>query len=275
MTRNIINSIILILVISLSTIAPAAAQGDLMVLPKRLVFDGSERSQEVNLANTGSDSATYAISMVQYKMTENGNFEEITAPEKGQNFASDNLRFYPRQVTLGPNEAQTVRVQITKTSSLNEGEYRSHMYFRAVEKQSALGVDSNAEAKEGISIQIKAVFGISIPVIVRVGDYNSTISLSNLCIEKAENNTTILKMIINREGNMSTYGDISVNHISQSGKTTEIAIVRGLALYTPNKLRKFKLPINTQEIDITKGKLEVTYTSDKNETLAIETLKLD
>ncbi len=256
-------------------ITPSLAQGDLMVLPKRLVFDGSQRSQEISIANTGSDSATYAISMIQYKMTESGNFEEIEEPEEGQYFASDYLRYFPRQVALGPNEAQTVRVQITKANSMQEGEYRSHMYFRAVEKQTALGEDSSDEDDDEISIKIKAVFGISIPVIVRVGDNNSTLSLSNLSISKSENNATILEMDINRTGNMSVYGNISVQHISPTGKATEIAIVRGLALYTPNTLRKFKLPINTQEVDITKGKLEVTYTSEKNRPLATETLKLD
>jgi len=274
MVYNFLKISLLIIITNILVITPSLAQGNLMVLPKRLVFDGSQRSQEITLANTGSDSATYAISMVQYRMTENGGFEEITVPEEGQNFASDFLRFFPRKVSLAANEAQTVRVQITKASTMEPGEYRSHIYFRAVEKQTALGEDS-ADDDTGISIKIKAIFGLSIPVIVRVGDDTSTLSLSNLSLSKAENNDTLLEMNINREGNMSSYGTISVDHISPTGKSTEIAIVRGLALYTPNNLRIFKLPINTQEIDITKGALEVTYTSEENKLLATETLKLD
>src|SRR5660397_50512 len=133
MVYNFLKISFLIIITNILVISPSLAQGNLMVLPKRLVFDGSQRSQEVTLANTGSDSATYAISMVQYKMTENGNFEEITVPEEGQNFASDFLRYFPRQVSLGANEAQIVRVQITKASTMKPGEYRSHMYFRAIE----------------------------------------------------------------------------------------------------------------------------------------------
>src|SRR5660397_177979 len=109
MVYNFLKISFLIIITNILVISPSLAQGNLMVLPKRLVFDGSQRSQEVTLANTGSDSATYAISMVQYKMTENGNFEEITIPEEGQNFASDFLRYFPRQVSLGANEAQIVR----------------------------------------------------------------------------------------------------------------------------------------------------------------------
>lgn len=275
MVPHTLKILCLLILTSILGISPLLAQGDLMVLPKRLVFDGSQRSQEISLANTGSDSATYAISMVEYKMTENGNFEEITEPEEGQNFASDYLRYFPRQVALGPNEAQTVRVQITKASSMQEGEYRSHMYFRAIEKQTALGEGNGDEEDDEISIKIKAVFGISIPVIVRVGEYNSSISLSNLKICSSENGTKLLEMNINRLGTMSVYGNISVKHISTSGKSTEIAIVRGLALYTPNRTRIFQLPLNTSAIDINNGNLEVTYTSDTNRKLATETLKLD
>lgn len=275
MVHNSVKIIFLIIITNILVITPSLAQGDLMVLPKRLVFDGSQRSQEISIANTGSDSATYAISMVQYKMTENGSFEEISEPEEGQNFASDYLRYFPRQVSLGPNEAQTVRVQITKASSMQEGEFRSHMYFRAVEKQTALGEDSDSEANDEISIKIKAVFGISIPVIIRVGDNNSTISLSDLSLTSSENTIPILEMNINRSGSMSVYGNISVTHSSPSGKVTEIAVVRGLAIYTPNTLRKFQLQLNTQEVDLTKGELEVIYSSDKNKLLSTATLKLD
>ncbi len=98
------------------------AQGDLMIMPKRVVFDGSQRSQEVNLVNTGTDTASYAISFIQYKMKEAGGFVEITEPEEGQFFADKNLRYYPRRVRLAPNEAQTVKLQITRSGELENRE---------------------------------------------------------------------------------------------------------------------------------------------------------
>ncbi len=135
------------------------AQGDLMIMPKRLVFDGSQRSQEINLANTGSDTAVYAISFVNYVMTEDGNFEQVEEPKEGQRFATDFLRYFPRRVTLAPREAQTIRVQLTRTGNLEQGEYRSHMYFRAVEEQKALGEEETQDS-EGISINIKRYLGL-------------------------------------------------------------------------------------------------------------------
>ncbi len=242
------------------------AQGDLMIMPKRLVFDGSQRSHEINLANTGSDSATYAISIVQYNMTESGNFEEVTEPEEGQRFATDFLRYYPRQVVLGPNEAQTVRIQLTRTGNLEQGEYRSHIYFRAVEKQTALGEEDQNEA-EGISINIKTVFGISIPVIIREGASTTTIELSKLELNRDPENP-VLSMVINRSGNMSVYGELSVEHISGEGLKTEIGKVKGLAVYTPNTKRDFAFKLqNTEKIDLNKGKLNITYKTEEGKAL--------
>ncbi len=243
------------------------AQGDLMIMPKRLVFDGSQRSQEINLANSGSDSATYAISIVQYKMTESGNFEEITVPEEEQRFATDFLRYYPRQVVLGPNEAQTVRLQLTRTGNLEQGEYRSHIYFRAVEKQTALGEEDPNEA-EGISINIKTVFGISIPVIIRQGASTTAIELSELELNRDPENP-VLSLVLNRTGNMSVYGELSVQHISPEGLKTEIGKVKGLAVYTPNTKRDFAFELrNTREVDLNSGILEISYSGENGETFA-------
>jgi len=242
------------------------AQGDLMIMPKRLVFDGSERSQEINLANTGSDTAVYAISFVNYKMTEKGNFEQVEAPEEGQRFATDFLRYFPRRVSLAPNEAQTIRVQLTRTGNLEQGEYRSHMYLRAVEEQTALGAEE-AEDSEGISINIKTVFGISIPVIIRQGASTTAIELSGLELNRDPENP-LLSLVINRTGNMSVYGELSVEHISPEGLKTEIGKVRGLAVYTPNSKRDFSFKLqNTEMLDLNKGKLNIIYKTEEGKVL--------
>src|SRR5437868_5880944 len=120
-----------LILLSFLTASKLSAQGNLLITPKRVVFEGNKRSEELNLANIGKDTATYIISFIQYRMEEDGKFVKITQPDPGQNFADKNLRFFPRTVTLGPNEAQTVKVQLTKANDLAPGEYRSHLYFRA------------------------------------------------------------------------------------------------------------------------------------------------
>jgi len=48
------------------------AQGDLMITPRRIVFEGNRDRQEITLANTGNDTARYTVSFVQYRMTPDG-----------------------------------------------------------------------------------------------------------------------------------------------------------------------------------------------------------
>ncbi|MBZ9729015.1 molecular chaperone [Salegentibacter sp. JZCK2] len=243
-------------------------------MPKRLVFDGSERSQEINLANTGSDTAVYAISFVNYKMTERGNFEQVEEPEEGQRFATDFLRYFPRRVSLAPNEAQTIRVQLTRTGNLEQGEYRSHMYFRAVEKQTALGAEE-AEESEGISINIKTVFGISIPIIIREGTSTTDLNLNDLSLN-TEGENPKLSLVINRSGNMSVYGNLTATHISPNGTETEVGMVKGVSVYTPNKKRYFSFELrNAGEVDLNSGHLKVNYSEDKGATLATEEKQLE
>lgn len=266
---------LLILICLFFFVSPTSlAQGDLMIMPKRIVFDGSQRSHEINLANTGTDTATYAISFIQYKMTEEGKFEEVIEPEKNQRFATDFLRYYPRRVSLAPNEAQTVRVQLTKTGDLEPGEYRSHVYFRAVEDESALGLDDQQES-EGISIQIKTVFGISIPVIIRHGESTTELEIQNLALDLNQE-TPQLSMSLQRMGNMSVYGDLKVEHISEAGVVSEVGLVKGISVYTPNSHRNFTMPLHqSSEVDLKKGKLQISYRSKSGEVLATKEMVLN
>ena len=238
------------------------AQGNLLVTPRRVVFDGSQRSISLNLANVGSDTATYAISLIQIRMTEEGRFETITEPDEGQNFADKNLRYFPRSVTLPPNEAQVVKVQVTKSNKLEPGEYRSHFYFRSVPKIKPLGEEETVRDSTAISVQLTPVFGITIPAIIRIGNSNAKITLSELELDIPGNAAPVFSLKFNRTGNFSVYGDLTVDHVSSQGKVTRVGTANGIAVYTPNTIRHFSfnlIPVNG--VDFGSGKLKVLFSS--------------
>lgn len=243
-------------------ISSARAQGDLLISPLRLVFEGSKKSQEISLANVGKDTATYAVSVVDIRMKESGSFETITVPDSGQNFAGPFMRFFPRKVTLAPNESQVVKVQLMKTGQMQPGEYRSHLYFRAVPDEKPLG-DKPAKKDSGnISIQLKPIFGITIPVIIRVGDYDADVTLSDMFVgPNSENSRTLMALTFNRTGSMSVYGDLTVTYTTPSGKTHQMKFVKGIGVYTPNKMRKFVVELDDEKSFNPKaGKLKAVYT---------------
>ncbi|HNP21328.1 MAG TPA: hypothetical protein PKM63_00175 [Panacibacter sp.] len=235
------------------------AQGNLMITPRRVVFEGADKTQELNLANTGSDTARYLISLIEIRMKEDGTFEKIDVPDSGQHFASSFVRFFPKSVVLAPGEAQAVKVQVVKTGELNPGEYRSHIYFRAVPTETPLGNDAEKPAS-AISVRLTPVFGISIPVIIRVGEPQTEVSISNLYLENISDTVKAVHMVFNRNGNISTYGNVRIDYIPDQGKKTQVCEVKGIAVYTPTAKRMLRVNlVNTGSVDLHKGKLHVSY----------------
>ena len=239
------------------------AQGNLLITPRRVVFEGNKRSMDLNLANIGNDTATYAISLVQIRMTDEGTFETITEPDEGQMFASPYLRYFPRSVTLGPNESQTVKIQLVKTGNLQPGEYRSHFYFRAVPVQKPLGEEEEVISDpSSISVKLTPIFGITIPAIIRVGQPSVKVTLTDLALVHQNDTIPRLQMTFNRSGNYSVYGDIAVDHVSPSGTVTRVGTANGVAVYTPNNRRRFEFSlVNTEGLDLRGGRLIITYSA--------------
>ena len=75
--------IYLILLMS-GVILSSKGQGDLLITPTRVVFQGNKQKEELNLVNVGADTAVYVVSFVQYNMKEDGSFVQIDKPDSGQ-----------------------------------------------------------------------------------------------------------------------------------------------------------------------------------------------
>ena len=238
-----------------------------MIYPKRIIFENLKRAQELSLLNNGKDTARYVISVVQISMKADGSFQTITEPDSGQNFADKNFRFFPRAVVLAPNESQTVKVQLIRTNELTTGEYRSHLYFRAQKEQKPLGQEIADKKPTSIAISIVPVFGVSIPVIFRIGESTTKVEIMEKAVKLVKNEKPTLNIKINRTGNRSVYGDISVEHISPSGKQTKVGLIKGVAIYTPTPSRDFQIPLDgSKGITFNSGKLHISYfepTGDK------------
>lgn len=245
------------------------AQGDLLISPLRIVFEGNKKSEEINLANVGKDTANYVISVIDIRMKEDGSFEQVVEPDSGQNFAGKFIRFFPRRVTLAPNEAQVVKIQLIKTSEMTPGEYRSHLYFRSVPDEKPLGETNTKKDTSGLSVHLVPIFGITTPVIIRVGENTTQVTLSDLSFRKPDSvrSAPQLKLTFNRNGSMSIYGDLKIDHVLPSGKTTQVKLVKGIGVYAPNPRRQISIDLDAENINYSKGKLHLTYTlqtSDKS-----------
>lgn len=244
--------------------AAAPAWADLMLYPTRVVLESRQRAAEVQLVNRGTSPATYRISLVNRRMTDSGEIVEAKDAQPGEAFADELLRYSPRQVTLQPGVAQTVRIAVRKPAGLPAGEYRSHMQFdRVPDAAGQSNLEAVAQPEQGqIAISIQALIGASIPVIVREGSTNAEVALEQLRIQPADKPDAppLLAFDIRRSGNRSVYGDLVATFTPAGGAPLEVAKVAGVAVYVPNAQRQARLPLALPAgVALQRGTLRLQY----------------
>jgi hypothetical protein len=264
----------IVLLLLQTNLNQALAQGDLMIYPRRLVFGSSQRSMDVTLANSGTDSSTYALSWKNYRMTPSGQFTEITEPDSGQYLADGILRFFPREVTLAPGESQKVKVQRISNRTLPEGEYRSHLEFRSAKPLEATA-PSISDGQEGIQTQLNMHLAITIPVIMEIGNINALVELKNPALIAPDAQGMKLRFDIHRSGNKSSYGDFTLTHRSGDGKMTQVGLVKGVAVYAPIEKRSYSIPVKLPAgVTLTEGVLILEYASQSKRKEILTSLEL-
>lgn len=246
---------VLISFLFLLNAAPVFAE--LMLYPTRIVIEGNQRTAQVQLINNSTESKTYRIALVNQRMSETGSFSDVTEPLPGEYFADEMVRFSPRQVTLAPGAGQTVRIMVRKPANLAPGEYRSHLLFS--QQPDAVGgnnIETQQDRKKGIGVMITALIGASIPVIVRHGKLDAEVTLSHLDLQSPEQ-APFLALWMERSGNRSVYGDLAVTFTPKNGAETVIARANGVAVYSPNLVRRVRLALGDKPL--TNGSLKVTF----------------
>jgi hypothetical protein len=147
-------------------------------------------------------------------------------------------------VTLAPGQTQTIRISARKPAELAEGEYRSHLQFdriatNDVEEQEDL--PSSAAAGQ-VAVALQTLVGASIPVIVRHGKTDSSVTLESLRLRGSEEPArTTLQFVLRRQGNQSVYGDL-IAWLQRPGRpAVEVGRMNGVAVYVPNTSRQVTL----------------------------------
>jgi len=247
-TRGYFSYLLISLLLIIAQPVTADSGATLMVTPSRVVFDERARSAQVTLMNTGTEAGTFRVSFIRQNMTEDGQFVAVKNNEKGM-FSDPMIRFSPKQLVLPPGQSQVVRLMLRKPKNLADGEYRSHMLLQTLPKpsQNTLADSLKAKETETIKVEIIPVVGISIPVIVRHGKLENSLTIDNakLIPGSEANPRASISVDMHRKGNSSVYGDFRAIFTPNDGdEPTVIALANGVAVYTPNTLRHFSIPIS-------------------------------
>lgn len=257
--------------------APAAlptgavgGMGDINLFPKRVVIDERTRIASVGLYNRAAAAGEYEITVNDMAMQRDGRLIELAslqdpAARDAVHTASGFLRWSPRHVALPASEAQMVRIMARVPPELPPGEYRSHFTVVSVPPETggtSIDEAAGAETNNGIGVRIVPRFGISIPVIVRVGETTLTAGLKDLKLVAQPGSPTALSLTITREGTRSAFGDIT---ITAPGAKKPVAEIKGIGVYTEIAERAVQVLIDpaTEPRFLAKGtRWTVSYVDD-------------
>lgn len=239
--------------------ASAHAAGDLLVAPTRIILDGA-RGTEVILNNIGDEPATYRISLELRRMTPDGALEDVDAatPDAHDATTLGMISYAPRKVVLAPNQPQAIRIGIRAPQGLPDGEYRAHMLFRAI--PDAKPVVAVPGPREGVSISLTPIYGVTIPIIVRQGNLQATAAISDPRVIESKHGPAIA-FKLSRSGTRSTYGRI---RITRAGLDKPLVEARGIAVYAELSERMVMLPIDPAIAAQLKGPARIEYLEDND-----------
>lgn len=245
--------------------------GDINLFPKRVVIDGRRAIATVGLYNKAASEGDYEIDIVDMMMTGDGQLVPLDSVPPGTDTsrvktASPIIRYSPRRVLLRANKSQTIRIMARADATVPDGEYRSHFMAIAIPPttEGGLSIENavNGGQDNGIGVTITPRFGISIPVIVRIGQTTLQAGLADFKVLTARDGTQAIQLAVTRSGTRSAFGDIE---ITAPGLKDPVAIARGVGVYPEVDQRTIVIPVDPAVAAqaLKPGtRLKVTYTDD-------------
>jgi P pilus assembly chaperone PapD len=235
--------------------APAAAQGDLLVAPTRVIITGGG-SAEVILSNIGSEPATYRIMLELRRMNAEGDLVEVPVAEANamEKAALEMVRFAPRRIVLPPGQPQAVRITARPAAELPDGEYRVHMVFRSIPAAVSPEEAERVRAAGQFQIRLQPVYGISIPVFIRKGRLEAGAAIGAVTLER-QGDSSAIAIQLSRTGNRSVYGEV----IARDASGQQLAMVRGVALYPEVAGVKVDLGLTPETLARARGPVQIEY----------------
>jgi P pilus assembly chaperone PapD len=232
-----------------NAIAPCRA--DVTVSPTLVLFDGETGTKAIKVTNTGAKEQVYRVSLVNFRMAADGRMSVAAPPAENEHFATGMVRYTPHELTLAPGASDVVRLQVVNP---RPGEYRTHVIVQQVPDVEALQAPP-FERREGVSMDLQAVFGVAVPLIIRQGDPSVAVSFGDVHLTALPDGTQAVALRVERRGERSIRGALSLR---RNGK--QIALIDGLSIYAPTPYRDVVLRIAAEDAALLHdGRLEASF----------------
>jgi hypothetical protein len=120
-----------------------------------------------------------------------------------------------------------------------------------------------SEPVTDLQLTLRAVYGVSIPIIVRHGDLVAGLTLSEPRVERVPgaDPPARLAVTLQRSGDRSVYGDLTAVLVRDGQPDLVVGVAKGLAVYTPNTRRTCVLPVRLPPSLDPRARLRVRFDS--------------
>lgn len=231
---------VLTLVSLLSFGTALQAQG-VVVAPHAVYLDHRTRSASITLYNPGAEATEVSIEFLfGYPVTDSvGDFTLMEPDSVTAEMPSAHrwIEAFPRRVTIGPLQRQTVRLLARPPANLADGEYWSRVVI--VAKGGSVPV-SNADSAN-ISIGLDLEIRTRIPLTYRKGVLQSGIALSQLTAQRTSSDSLAIRARLVRQGTAAYVGTARGTLVNESGKTVGTFMEPVAVYYDANPV--FTIPV--------------------------------
>ena len=194
--------------------ASLAAQG-VMVAPHAVFIDHRLRSGSVLLYNPGTAPVEVAIStLFGYPTTDSaGKIALDTLLADSSRSALSWIQAFPRRLTVGPRERQTVRLLARPPAGLADGEYWLRLVIAAQAGSVPItGVADTTAIQVGLKLEVRTIIGVN----YRKGPVNTGVALSGVTA-RIVGDSLVTRSTLKRIGNAAFIGTIRETLVDSTG----------------------------------------------------------
>lgn len=188
------------------------------VAPHHVFIDHQLRSGSILLYNANAAPAEVTISAIYgYPVTDSTGrmlLHVVDAADSSVPSAARWIQAFPRRLTIGPLQRQTVRLLVTPPPGLVDGEYWARLVISAKEGTAPVaGISDSAGIQVGLSLEVRTV----IPFVYRKGLLATSVALSRLRAEVVGDSLEVWERL-ERRGNAAFLGTVRGVLVDSTGK---------------------------------------------------------
>ena len=204
---------VVVFLLSLATFS-LSAQG-VMVAPHAVFIEHRTRSGSVLLYNPGTEPVEVSISTIfGYPVTDSlGGIKLDTLVADSSVSALAWIQAFPRRLTVGPRERQTIRLLARPPASLADGEYWVRLVIAAQAGRVPIsGVADTSGIQIGLTLEVRTIIGVN----YRKGPVQTGVTLSGLRAQVV-GDSLITRSRLQRQGNAAFVGMIRQTLVDSTG----------------------------------------------------------